>query len=90
MMPRSTRPKLPVPGPWQAPVRAAMAHLSARRGVPGESVAPARVEEAAWRGPGGETVHGLEIWLVAGGATWRYRAAGEAFVPEPVDAPRSP
>lgn len=80
---RSSSPRLPVPAAWQAPVLAAMAHLVDRLGVVPAAVAATRVEEGAWTAPGGETVGGLEIWLMAGGATYRYRAAGPDMVPEP-------
>jgi hypothetical protein len=65
--------KLPVPGPWRAPVRRAMADLAARSGLPPASVAPTRVEEAEWL-EAGERRRGLEIWLLGAGRSHRYRA----------------
>lgn len=59
--------KLAVPAAWQAPVRAAVAHLAARLGVDPALIAPARVEPGA--GPDGAD---LAVWLVARGRTWRY------------------
>jgi hypothetical protein len=71
------RQKLPVPGPWQPAVRAAMADLAHRETLPAAAIAVTRVAERA----GG----GLEVWLLAGGRTRRYlvRAAGSALEVEP-------
>jgi hypothetical protein len=59
------RDKLPVPGPWQRGVRAAMADLAQRAGVPPHAVAVTRVEAAS----GGL----LDVWLMVGGRTRRYQ-----------------
>ena len=64
--------KLPLLGPWQPPVRRAMEHLAGCLSVAPPAVTVTRVHEAAWTGdPEGR---GLEIWLMAGGRTYRYRA----------------
>jgi hypothetical protein len=68
-----TRTKLPVPGPWQAAVVAAMADLVDRTGKPAHAVAAARVEPARWLDHDGAVVQGLSIWLVTGGRTYKYR-----------------
>lgn len=65
--------KLPVPGPWQIAVRAAMADLVRTLGLPAQAVTVTRVV----RDPAG----GLEIWLLAGGRTRRYRAADPGAEP---------
>ena len=64
--------KLPLPGPWQPPVRRALAHLAGSLSVAPPAVTVTRVQEAEWsRDPDGK---GLEIWLMSGGRTYRYRA----------------
>lgn len=62
--------KLPLPGPWQRAARAAMADLADRRDVPASAVAVTQAVPA----PGGES-EWLELWLLSGARTFRYRAA---------------
>lgn len=75
--------KLTVPGPWQAAVRAAIADLAARLGVPTTRIAATRVEEG-----GGVDGRALIVWLMARGRTWRYLAdpSGAEVEPDPADA----
>jgi hypothetical protein len=81
----SPRPrKLPVPAPWQPPVRAALADLATRLELPPGDLAVTLVEETSWTEPpraaatsaAQEKVarHGLSIWLMARGRTHRYRS----------------
>lgn len=65
----STRDKLPVPGPWQSAVRAAIADVVHRDKVPRHAVAVTRLDPA----PGG----GLDLWLLVGGRTRRYRVGAD-------------
>lgn len=69
--------KLPVPGPWQARVRVAMEDLTSRLELPLHSVTVTRVDASEWSqaGHAEDPGRGLEIWLMAGGRTYRYRAA---------------
>ncbi len=74
-MSKDLHDKLPVPGPWQAAVRVAMADLADETGLPLQAMAVTRVEE--------DPAGGLAVWLLAGGRTSRYRVAtagGEAMV----------
>ncbi|MEO8084821.1 MAG: hypothetical protein ABI780_13440 [Ardenticatenales bacterium] len=57
--------KLPVPGPWQPAVQAALDHLGARLGLPRTSVAVTRLDEGA-------SAEALDVWLMANGRTYRY------------------
>lgn len=70
--------RLPVPGPWQAPVHTAIDALRARIDVPVDAVAVARVNEV-------EGIAGLDIWLVAAGRTWIFRVIGGEAVAFPPD-----
>jgi hypothetical protein len=77
-MSRPPEDKLPLPGPWQAPVRRAIADLTARLGQPEAAVAATRVAEVEWwpetaAGTPPGPRRGLEVWLLAGGRTYRYR-----------------
>lgn len=76
---------MPVPGAWQPQVVAAMQHLATRLGVAVESVAVTRVEKAEWRAGADDprTRHGLEIWLIGGGRSFRYRAS-DSGLPTPL------
>jgi len=82
-MPARPDGKLPVPGPWQAPARAAIADLVGRLGLRAAAVAVTRAEEASWPVAGG-VASGLRVWLVAGARTVRYRIdVSAALAPEP-------
>ena len=75
--------KLPVPGPWQPAVQRAQADLASRLDTAEPAVTVTRVQEAEW---GGEQAgQGVEIWLMAAGRTYRYRAilGGGAPLVEP-------
>lgn len=65
----TSRDKLPVPGPWQSAVRAAVADVVHRDNVPPSAVAVTRVDPA----PGG----GLDVWLLVAGRTRRYRVGAD-------------
>ena len=77
--PTPPRSKLPVPGPWQAAVRAAIDHLVHRENVPDRAVAVTLVEPA----PAG----GLSVWLLAGNRTHRYRVRDDGGVEGDPDRP---
>ncbi len=64
--------KLPVPGPWQPAVQAAMQDLAERLSLPTSRLAVTRVRALAEASsPAGSE---LEIWLLAAGRGYRYRA----------------
>jgi hypothetical protein len=62
------RRKLPVPGPWQAAALAAMAALAERLSIGLDGVALTRAMEDA------ADAQSLELWLIAQGRAFRYRA----------------
>lgn len=62
------RHKLPVPGPWQAAALAAMSALAERLSIGVEGVALTRAMEDA------TDPRALELWLIAQGRGYRYRA----------------
>ena len=80
-----TTAKLPVPGPWQASVQAAMADLAARMGKPLFTVAATRVEQVRWLDASGTDVSGLSIWLMTGGRTFKYRGDVTGGTAEPIE-----
>jgi len=61
--------KLPVPGPWQAAVKAAIADTARREALPPAAIAVTRVEA----GSGGD----LAVWLLAAGRSRRYRVTAD-------------
>lgn len=78
----SGRAKLPVPGPWQPAVEAAMAHLAARLDIPRAAVAVTRADDDA-------APEALDVWLMAHGRTYRYVVGpgGAQPVPPPPAMP---
>lgn len=66
--------KLPVPGPWQPAVEAALAHLGARLGLPRTALAVTRVDEGA-------SAEALDVWLMARGRTYRYVVGSSGATP---------
>lgn len=84
-----SRPKLPVPGPWQPAVEAAVADLCRRLDVQPFEVAVTRVADGVelrspgWEPGGDETVE-LAVWLMAGGDSYRYLVSAPAVSPTPV------
>lgn len=65
--------KLPVPAPWQAAVRRCLEDLRSQLQLPASAVAATRVDEMEWRDEEGPQ-KGLEVWLLAAGQAFRYRA----------------
>lgn len=76
---RRTGPTLPVPAPWQAPVRATLAEARERHACSESEMTVTRVEPGRWSlpdGDGGTRVRtGLDVWLMIRGETVRYRVA---------------
>lgn len=68
--------KLPVPGPWQPAVEAALAHLGARLGLPRTALAVTRVDEGA-----AAEAEALDVWLMAQGRTYRYVVGSSGAMP---------
>ena len=62
------RRKVPVPGPWQAAAVAAMSALAQERGLALEDIALTRAQ------PDPTAEEALELWLIAQGRGYRYRA----------------
>lgn len=82
----SGRLKLPVPGAWQPAVEQALAHLAARLGVPRTAVAVTRADDGGTGSPAA-----LDLWLMAGGRTYRYVVGPAGALPagaERSDPPR--
>jgi hypothetical protein len=83
------RPKLPVPGPWQPAVEAAVADLCRRLDVQPFEVAVTRVADGVelrspgWE-PGVDETADLAVWLMAGGDSYRYLVSVSALSPAPV------
>ena len=85
----SGRRKLPVPGPWQPAVEAAVADLCRRLGIQPFEVAPTRLADGAELRATGAAGDGAEapelaVWLMAGGQTYRYLVDPSAVPPAPV------
>ena len=70
---RDEHDRLPVPAAWQPAAQASIQALCERLGVPARHVAVTRVDEVAGTGV-------LDVWLVSGGRSWKYRVehGGEA------------
>jgi hypothetical protein len=71
----ASRDKLPVPGPWQSAVRAAIADVVHRDKVLASAVTVTRVDPA----PAG----GLDVWLLVAGRTRRYRVGADGYLAAP-------
>lgn len=72
----SARVKLPVPAAWQSAVEHAMAHLAVRLGVPRSAVAVTRADDDGAGSPGT-----LDVWLMAGGRSYRYVVGPSGALP---------
>ena len=66
-----------------------MDHLAARLGLAAEAVAVTRVEPAEWRPSENAqgTEQGLDIWLIGGGRSYRYRSPLSGAAPSPKPTP---
>ena len=72
------RRKLPVPGPWQVAAIAAMEALADSRSVTLDAVALTRAQVDS------SDPESLEVWMISGGAGYRYRSRLDGGLAEPL------